>query len=136
MSGSDCGRILIWERLTGRLVMYLEADRHVVNCVQPNPVFPCAFILFSFVFICFNFLLSKRVLVLFWSPYAFLLCFTFWMNETIIFFVILKVWTPNISLSSSIPTTWIWPLLFEILFLFLIMCLSGLVYLVGWCHNS
>ncbi|KAH9519426.1 hypothetical protein Btru_075500 [Bulinus truncatus] len=36
VSGSDCGRILAWERETGQMVMYLDADRHVVNCVQPN----------------------------------------------------------------------------------------------------
>ncbi|GFN77902.1 Ddb1- and cul4-associated factor 6-like [Plakobranchus ocellatus] len=40
MSGSDCGRILFWERETGQLVMYLDADKHVVNCVQPNPYAP------------------------------------------------------------------------------------------------
>ncbi|RUS73153.1 hypothetical protein EGW08_019095 [Elysia chlorotica] len=40
MSGSDCGRIMFWERQTGRLVMYLNADKHVVNCVQPNPYSP------------------------------------------------------------------------------------------------
>lgn len=40
MSGSDCGRIMFWERETGRLVMYLDADKHVVNCVQPNPFSP------------------------------------------------------------------------------------------------
>ncbi|GFS13263.1 DDB1- and CUL4-associated factor 6-like [Elysia marginata] len=40
MSGSDCGRIMFWERETGRLVMYLDADKHVVNCVQPNPYSP------------------------------------------------------------------------------------------------
>ncbi|CAG5115056.1 unnamed protein product [Candidula unifasciata] len=40
MSGSDCGRILAWDRETGRLVMYLDADRHVVNCVQPNLFVP------------------------------------------------------------------------------------------------
>ncbi|KAK3782716.1 hypothetical protein RRG08_037716 [Elysia crispata] len=40
MSGSDCGRIMFWERETGQLVMYLNADKHVVNCVQPNPYAP------------------------------------------------------------------------------------------------
>ncbi|BFZ24958.1 hypothetical protein BsWGS_27997 [Bradybaena similaris] len=40
ISGSDCGRILAWDRETGRLVMYLDADRHVVNCVQPNLFVP------------------------------------------------------------------------------------------------
>ena len=40
VSGSDCGRILVWDRETGELVMYLDADRHVVNCIQPHPHFP------------------------------------------------------------------------------------------------
>ena len=37
MSGSDCGHLFAWDRETGELVMILEADRHVVNCVQPHP---------------------------------------------------------------------------------------------------
>ena len=37
ISGSDCGHVFGWERDTGRLVLLLEADRHVVNCVRPNP---------------------------------------------------------------------------------------------------
>ncbi|KAK3107632.1 hypothetical protein FSP39_018774, partial [Pinctada imbricata] len=40
MSGSDCGHIFIWDRHTGRLVNLLEADRHVVNCLQPHPFDP------------------------------------------------------------------------------------------------
>lgn len=40
MSGSDCGRVFVWERNTGRLVMLWEADRHVVNCLQPHPTLP------------------------------------------------------------------------------------------------
>ncbi|XP_059177902.1 DDB1- and CUL4-associated factor 6-like [Physella acuta] len=40
ISGSDCGRILAWDRETGRMVMYLDADKHVVNCVQPNMYLP------------------------------------------------------------------------------------------------
>lgn len=40
MSGSDCGHIFFWDRFTGRLVMLLEADRHVVNCLQPHPFYP------------------------------------------------------------------------------------------------
>lgn len=40
MSGSDCGRVFAWERKTGRLVMLWEADRHVVNCLQPHPTLP------------------------------------------------------------------------------------------------
>ncbi|XP_055616368.1 DDB1- and CUL4-associated factor 6-like isoform X2 [Toxorhynchites rutilus septentrionalis] len=40
MSGSDCGHVFTWERATGRLVMLMEADQHVVNCVQPHPSLP------------------------------------------------------------------------------------------------
>ena len=37
LSGSDCGHMFAWDRDTGELVMMMEADRHVVNCVQPHP---------------------------------------------------------------------------------------------------
>lgn len=40
MSGSDCGHVFIWTRDTGRLVMTLQADNHVVNCLQPHPTLP------------------------------------------------------------------------------------------------
>ncbi len=40
LSGSDCGHIFGWERQTGKLVLLLEADRHVVNCIQPHPFEP------------------------------------------------------------------------------------------------
>ncbi|XP_062390520.1 DDB1- and CUL4-associated factor 6 isoform X5 [Sardina pilchardus] len=40
MSGSDCGHIFIWERHTGEHLMLLEADNHVVNCLQPHPYDP------------------------------------------------------------------------------------------------
>ena len=40
LSGSDCGHMFAWDRDTGNLVMLLEADRHVVNCVQPHPTDP------------------------------------------------------------------------------------------------
>lgn len=40
MSGSDCGHCFIWNRKTGELVMLLEADQHVVNCLQPHPTLP------------------------------------------------------------------------------------------------
>ena len=40
LSGSDCGHIFGWERHTGKLVLLLEADRHVVNCIQPHPYEP------------------------------------------------------------------------------------------------
>ncbi|XP_038145578.1 DDB1- and CUL4-associated factor 6 isoform X2 [Cyprinodon tularosa] len=40
MSGSDCGHIFIWDRHTAEHVMLLEADNHVVNCLQPHPYDP------------------------------------------------------------------------------------------------
>lgn len=40
MSGSDCGHVFVWNRKTGELVMLLEADQHVVNCLQPHPTLP------------------------------------------------------------------------------------------------
>ncbi|KAG9277866.1 DDB1- and CUL4-associated factor 6-like isoform X2 [Astyanax mexicanus] len=40
LSGSDCGHIFIWDRHTGEHVMLLEADNHVVNCLQPHPYEP------------------------------------------------------------------------------------------------
>ena len=40
MSGSDCGHVFVWDRFTGKLVMLLEGDKHVVNCVQPHPFEP------------------------------------------------------------------------------------------------
>ncbi|XP_046886819.1 DDB1- and CUL4-associated factor 6 isoform X1 [Hypomesus transpacificus] len=40
LSGSDCGHIFIWDRHTGEHLMLLEADNHVVNCLQPHPYEP------------------------------------------------------------------------------------------------
>ncbi|KAK2888845.1 hypothetical protein QQF64_029154 [Cirrhinus molitorella] len=40
LSGSDCGHIFIWDRHTGKHVMLMEADNHVVNCLQPHPYEP------------------------------------------------------------------------------------------------
>ncbi|PNF30579.1 hypothetical protein B7P43_G09918 [Cryptotermes secundus] len=40
LSGSDCGHVFIWNRCSGQLIMLLEADHHVVNCLQPHPVLP------------------------------------------------------------------------------------------------
>uniref|UniRef100_A0A1B0G8R4 Uncharacterized protein n=1 Tax=Glossina morsitans morsitans TaxID=37546 RepID=A0A1B0G8R4_GLOMM len=40
MSGSDCGHIFTWNRRTGKLVMLMQADQHVVNCLQPHPELP------------------------------------------------------------------------------------------------
>ncbi|KAG5681398.1 hypothetical protein PVAND_010839 [Polypedilum vanderplanki] len=39
LSGSDCGHIFIWKR-NGELINLLQADSHVVNCVQPHPYLP------------------------------------------------------------------------------------------------
>lgn len=36
VSGSDCGRVFIWKK-GGKLVRVMEADAHVVNCVEPHP---------------------------------------------------------------------------------------------------
>ncbi|XP_031382206.1 DDB1- and CUL4-associated factor 8-like isoform X2 [Punica granatum] len=36
VSGSDCGRAFIWNR-GGKLVRVMEADMHVVNCIEPHP---------------------------------------------------------------------------------------------------
>ncbi|XP_073708085.1 DDB1- and CUL4-associated factor 6-like [Garra rufa] len=40
LSGSDCGHIFIWDRHTGKHVMLMEADNHVINCLQPHPYEP------------------------------------------------------------------------------------------------
>eukprot|EP00096_Caligus_rogercresseyi_P008353 TRINITY_DN2703_c0_g1_i1.p1 TRINITY_DN2703_c0_g1~~TRINITY_DN2703_c0_g1_i1.p1 ORF type:complete len:654 (+),score=133.16 TRINITY_DN2703_c0_g1_i1:84-1964(+) len=40
LSGSDCGHIFGWDRETEKVVLLLEADRHVVNCIQPHPFDP------------------------------------------------------------------------------------------------
>lgn len=40
LSGSDCGHVFVWDRYTANLVMLLQADRHVVNCLQPHPLLP------------------------------------------------------------------------------------------------
>ncbi|CAL8323078.1 unnamed protein product [Merluccius merluccius] len=40
MSGSDCGHIFVWDRHSGEHLMLLEADNHVVNCLQPHPYDP------------------------------------------------------------------------------------------------
>jgi len=40
LSGSDCGHLFAWDRKSGECVTMLEADRHVVNCVQPHPTLP------------------------------------------------------------------------------------------------
>lgn len=40
MSGSDCGHVFIWQRDNAKLKMLLQADHHVVNCLQPHPSLP------------------------------------------------------------------------------------------------
>lgn len=40
MSGSDCGHVFIWQRNNAKLKMLLQADQHVVNCLQPHPSLP------------------------------------------------------------------------------------------------
>ena len=40
LSGSDCGRIFIWDKYSAELAMILQGDKHVVNCVQPHPYDP------------------------------------------------------------------------------------------------
>lgn len=40
MSGSDCGHVFIWQRDNAQLRMLLQADQHVVNCLQPHPSLP------------------------------------------------------------------------------------------------
>lgn len=40
LSGSDCGRIFVWDRKTLEPVVLLVGDRRVVNCVQPHPFDP------------------------------------------------------------------------------------------------
>ena len=47
MSGSDCGHVFFWDKTTGEIVDILEADKHVVNCVQENPIYPSECTLFS-----------------------------------------------------------------------------------------
>ncbi|XP_074344936.1 uncharacterized protein LOC141684001 isoform X2 [Apium graveolens] len=37
VSGSDCGRIFIWRKRTGELLRVIEADKKVVNCIEPHP---------------------------------------------------------------------------------------------------
>lgn len=38
VSGSDSGRIWIWEKATGRVVnVLLDADNHIVNVISPHP---------------------------------------------------------------------------------------------------
>lgn len=40
VSGSDCGRIFIWQKKGGQLIRVMAADKHVVNCIEPHPHIP------------------------------------------------------------------------------------------------
>ncbi|KAI4350247.1 hypothetical protein L6164_004719 [Bauhinia variegata] len=37
VSGSDCGRIFIWNKKGGKLIRVMEADKRVVNCIESHP---------------------------------------------------------------------------------------------------
>lgn len=37
VSGSDCGRIFIWKKKGGELIRVMEADKHIVNCIESHP---------------------------------------------------------------------------------------------------
>lgn len=41
VSGSDCGHIFLWEKLSCRIVQFMEGDKGgVVNCLEPHPHLP------------------------------------------------------------------------------------------------
>jgi WD40 repeat protein len=40
ISGSDDGRVYLWDRYTGELLQAFQADRDVVNCVETHPYEP------------------------------------------------------------------------------------------------
>ncbi|XP_010555203.1 PREDICTED: DDB1- and CUL4-associated factor 8 isoform X2 [Tarenaya hassleriana] len=40
VSGSDCGRLFIWRKKDSELIRAMEADAHVVNCVDSHPHMP------------------------------------------------------------------------------------------------
>ncbi|XP_026446045.1 DDB1- and CUL4-associated factor 8-like isoform X1 [Papaver somniferum] len=37
VSGSDCGRIFIWRKKDGEILRAMEADKHIVNCIESHP---------------------------------------------------------------------------------------------------
>lgn len=37
VSGSDCGHIFIWNKKDGTIIRAMEADKHVVNCIESHP---------------------------------------------------------------------------------------------------
>lgn len=65
MSGSDCGHIFIWDRYTAKLAMLLEADRHVVNCLQPHPIDPSktGVIECTAIYLIFSFCCGREVII-------------------------------------------------------------------------
>ncbi|XP_064849353.1 DDB1- and CUL4-associated factor 8-like isoform X1 [Oncorhynchus masou masou] len=41
ISGSDCGHIYLWDKVSARIVQFMEGDRGgVVNCLEPHPHLP------------------------------------------------------------------------------------------------
>jgi len=40
VSGSDCGRVFVWEKESGRLLWAQRGDNMVVNCLEPHPHLP------------------------------------------------------------------------------------------------
>ncbi|KAJ8011785.1 hypothetical protein DPEC_G00061860 [Dallia pectoralis] len=41
VSGSDCGHIYLWDKVSARIVQFMEGDRGgVVNCLEPHPHLP------------------------------------------------------------------------------------------------
>ena len=61
MSGSDCGHVFFWDKASADIVNVVEADKHVVNCVQENPNFP------GEIPTVYNFLLKKIKLIQFFG---------------------------------------------------------------------
>ncbi|KAH7727696.1 WD and tetratricopeptide repeats protein 1-like protein [Aphelenchoides avenae] len=37
VAGSDCGSLFVWDRRSAEVVRLLQADEHILNCVQPHP---------------------------------------------------------------------------------------------------
>ena len=35
---SHSSHVFIWNKFTGQIVRIIDADKHVVNCVQPHPL--------------------------------------------------------------------------------------------------
>lgn len=40
VSGSDCGRIFIWKKKSGKLVRVLGSGYHVTSCIESHPYAP------------------------------------------------------------------------------------------------